>query len=119
VLLVKISKCNKLPETTNFRRKEMNYSTEEKAMWLDDWRQSGKKAWAYAKENGLIPQTFTGWVNREARKTTGFVEIHPKVKPQCDRSEILIEKGDVKIHIPLLLGSMELRAVIEGLGVSL
>jgi hypothetical protein len=30
--------------------------------------------------------------------------------------EILIEKGEVKIHIPLISGSRELRAVIEWLG---
>jgi len=39
----------------------MKFSEEEKAMWLEDWRRSGKKAWTYAKENGLIPQTFVGW----------------------------------------------------------
>jgi len=36
----------------------MKYSEEERAMWLEDWRQSGKNAWAYAKANGLNPQTF-------------------------------------------------------------
>jgi len=30
--------------------------------------------------------------------------------------EILIEKGEVKIHIPLVSGSRELRAVIKWLG---
>jgi hypothetical protein len=29
--------------------------------------------------------------------------------------EILIEKGDVNIHIPLMAGRGELRAVMEGL----
>jgi hypothetical protein len=28
---------------------------QKKAMWLEDWKKSGKKAWIYAKENGLIP----------------------------------------------------------------
>ena len=35
------------------------FSKEEKAVWLEDWRRSGMKAWIYAKENGLNPQTFT------------------------------------------------------------
>ena len=39
----------------------MQYSEEEKEMWLEDWRQSGKPAWAYAKANGLNPQTFAKW----------------------------------------------------------
>jgi hypothetical protein len=33
--------------------------------------------------------------------------------------EILIEKGDVKIHIPLMTSRGELRAIMEGLGASL
>jgi transposase-like protein len=34
------------------------YSKEEKAKRLEDWKQSGKSQWAYAKENGISPQTF-------------------------------------------------------------
>ena len=49
----------------------MNYSKEEKAMWLEDWKGSGKKAWTYAKENGLIPQTFCSWAKREAADAAG------------------------------------------------
>jgi hypothetical protein len=33
--------------------------------------------------------------------------------------EILIEKGDVKIHIPLSVSVGELRAVMEGLGAAI
>ena len=33
--------------------------------------------------------------------------------------EILIEKGDVKIHIPVSVGNGGLRAVIESLGAAL
>ena len=102
----------------------MQFSEEEKTMWLEDWSQSGKSAWAYAKENSLNPQTFVRWTKREpeAKKTPGetkmsFVEIPAQVMripPQAQ--EILIEKGDVKIHIPLDVGRNELRAVMEGLG---
>ena len=37
------------------------YSKEEKAMWLEEWRQSGKSMWANAKENSPNPQTFSNW----------------------------------------------------------
>ena len=53
----------------------MSYSKEEKAMWLEDWRKSGKKAWTYARENGLKPQTFVSWTKREIKQTSGFVDI--------------------------------------------
>ena len=97
----------------------MQFSKEEKAMWLADWRQSGKSAWAYAKASGLNPQTFKRWTSVETGEEAklGFVEVPMHVlAPTRNVSEILIEKGDVKIHIPLSAGSSELRAVMEGLG---
>ena len=95
----------------------MPYSTEEKTMWLEDWRQSGKSAWAYAKANGLNTQTFVKWTKTKEETKACFVEIPMHVIPP-DKTipEILIEKGDVKIRIPLSVGREELRAVMEGLG---
>jgi len=78
----------------------MTYSKEEKAMWLEDWKKSGKGAWAYAKENGLIPQTFFGWTKKEIKVKQDFVEIRPQRVSLFQTSQITIEKGDVKIHLP-------------------
>ena len=95
----------------------MKFSEEEKAMWLEDWRQSGKSAWAYANANGLSPQTFVKWTKTEAETKPCFVEVPVPARPSAQREpEILIEKGEVKIHIPLISGSREFRAVIEWLG---
>jgi len=97
----------------------MKYSEEEKAMWVEDWRQSGKKAWAYAKENDLVPQTFVKWTKAKAgaEEKPCFVEVPtPAMAGRQSEPEILIEKGEVKIHIPLISGSRELRSVIEWLG---
>ena len=96
------------------------YSAEEKEMWLEDWRQSGVSAWAYAKANGLNPQTLANWTKAHAEAKMSFVEVPALVTPPPKQApEILIERGDVKIHIPLELGRGELRAVMEGLGASL
>ena len=102
----------------------MQFSEEEKELWLEDWQQSGKSAWAYAKQNGLNTQTFVKWTKRrqEPKKALAgeemtFVGIPvPMIPSPPPTQEILIEKGDVKIHIPLILGRSELRAVMEGLG---
>jgi len=95
----------------------MNFSKEERAMWLEDWRKSGKTAWAYAKENGLTPQTFLGWTKPKDEANRAFVEV-PTQAFQSPRlvQEILIERGEIKIHIPLdpILG--ELNTIIKGLG---
>ena len=96
----------------------MNYSNEEKAMYLEDWHQSGKSAWAYAKENGLNPQTFVRWTRKGKETEHSFIEIPARLMaPPRQTCQIIIEKGDVKINIPLSEGCVELRAVMEVLGV--
>jgi len=96
----------------------MKFTREEKAKWLESWRLSGKRAWAYAKENGLCPQTFLKWTKVKEENESCFVEVPTRVlsTPVHDASEILIEKGEVKIHVPLALGSGCLRTVLESLG---
>jgi transposase-like protein len=95
----------------------MRFTKEEQAMWLEDWRQSGKKAWAYAKENGLSPQTFSRWIKAKKENWQSFVEVPAQtITPVQLERKILIEKGDVKIHIPLCLNSVELQAVMTSLG---
>jgi len=95
----------------------MKFSEEEKSMWLEDWKKSGKSAWAYAKVNGLNPQTFVRWTKTGTEAKPCFVEIPVQAMPNTQREpEILIEKGEIKIHIPLISGNRELRSVIEWLG---
>jgi len=95
----------------------MRYSEEERTMFLEDWKQSGKSAWKYAKENKLSWKTFKSWRENETEMKSCFVEVPAQImKSPIQMPEILIEKGDVKIHIPLMIGRNEIRAVMEGLG---
>jgi transposase-like protein len=94
----------------------MKYSEEEKAMWLEDWRQSGKGAWAYAKENGIIPQTFTNWTKEETENGSGLIEVPAVAATEWAGQEILIETVGVKIHVPLGIGREELRTIVRALG---
>ena len=95
----------------------MRFSKEEKAMWLKDWRQSGKNAHLYAKENGFIPWTFTRWTKEEPEANKGFVEVPVQSMLLPEKmTEILIEKGELKIHVPFDMGCKELRSVMEGIG---
>ena len=50
----------------------MNYSGEEKAKWLEEWKRSGKSAWAYAKEIDVKQQTFAKWVKKEKEGKGGL-----------------------------------------------
>ena len=96
----------------------MKISKEEKMMWIEDWRRSGKKAWAYARENGLIPQTFCSWVKRvEEKKSAGFIEVPKQLIPApAQRQEMVVETGDLKIRIPLTVCAAELETIFSALG---
>jgi hypothetical protein len=87
------------------------YSQEEKGKWLEDWQVSGKSAWAYAKANGLNPQTFIKWAAKPVQSQS-FVEIRA---PQQENDELLIERGEVKIHIPLGINEAVLLKVVQSL----
>jgi hypothetical protein len=92
------------------------YSIEEKSKLLEDWRGSGKKARAYAREKGTNPQTFSKWTKRE--EGSEFVEVTPAAGTglMALGNEILIEKGVLKIHLPLSMGEAELRMVFQTIG---
>ena len=95
----------------------MIYSKEEKAKWLEEWRISGKSAWAYAKEIDVKQQTFAKWVKKEKEGKGCFVEISAhKTTANRNASEIQIEKGDMKIQIPFTTNADELRAIFKALG---
>jgi hypothetical protein len=92
-----------------------HYSSEEKAMWLEDWQESGKSAWTYAKENGIFPQTFINWTKPRKESRESLVEVPRNIfRSVCQAPEILIEKGELKIHIPLEPVLSELQNVMAG-----
>ena len=96
----------------------MKISKEEKMMWLEDWKRSGKKAWTYARENGLIPQTFCTWVKKaEGKKSAGFVEVPKQAMPiSVPLQEMVIETGALRIHLPLTICAGELKTILAALG---
>jgi hypothetical protein len=92
------------------------YSEEEKMMWVEDWKGSGQRLSVYAKANGLNTQTLRNWA-AEPVPAGDFVEILPAVQEKLGyMPEILIEKGDIKIHIPIAINRNDLRTVVESLG---
>ena len=95
----------------------MKFSQEEKTRLLEDWRQSGKNKWAYAKEKGICPQTFARWVKPGKKRKPCFVEVTKKVlAPLHEIKEIIIEKGDILIRLPLSVEIKELQTVITVIG---
>jgi transposase-like protein len=93
------------------------HSTEEKAALLEQWKASGKGAWAFAEENGIKGQTFSKWIKKQEGGGKQFFEIRPE-KIACCAGEIVVEKGDIKVRLPLGMSGKEIRAVMEGTGVA-
>jgi hypothetical protein len=91
------------------------YSAEEKAKHLEGWKAGGKGAWEYARENGIKGQTFSKWVKRQNGGGERFVELKPGITVP-GLGGIVIEKGDIKICLPVGLSGKEIRAVMEGTG---
>ena len=96
----------------------MSFSKEEKMMWLEDWSYSGKKAWTYAKENGLIPQTFCSWVKKaEEKKPEGFVEVSNQlIRSSAERQQMVIETEYFRVHLPITICAIELQKVLSAIG---
>ena len=95
----------------------MRYSAEEKAKRLEEWKQSGKSAWSYAKENGLNAQTFIKWTKPKVKAEQSLIEIPAKIfKPVSCVQEMIIEKEDVKIYVPITICIDELKKVFKALG---
>ncbi|MCL2764513.1 MAG: hypothetical protein FWD40_04460 [Treponema sp.] len=46
----------------------MRYSKEERTMLLEDWKESGKSAWKYAKKNKVSWKTFKSWTKNKQRQ---------------------------------------------------
>ena len=91
----------------------MHYSKEEKRKLLEKWRKSGISAWAFAREKGLCQQTFLKWKKQESKVTSaGFVEVE-MAKPYGAETNIIIEKGDIRIRLPLELDVNALAKVIQ------
>jgi transposase-like protein len=95
----------------------MKFNKDEKAKWLANWKASGRSACAYAKENGLCQQTFYKWIKQEQKISQDFVEVPlQKISQKIPEPEILIEKGSLRIHIPLEPVLGELPTIIARLG---
>ena len=98
----------------------MRISNEEKSRILEDWKESGKTMWSYAIEKGIIPQTFTRWVKVEKEGKQNFVEVQTQKRQyELPHQEIILEKGEIKIHVPLSVWKecpgIKLRGLMETL----
>jgi transposase-like protein len=94
------------------------YSEEDKTRLVEEWEQSGKTKWAFAKELGLPYQTFSRWM-RPPEETRGFVEVSGKLEEaeQGGRTGCVLvaEQGSIRVHIPVGATAEDLSVVVRAL----
>jgi len=89
------------------------YSTEEKSKWLAAWKQSGERPWTFAKEQGLNPQTFSNWVEKETSNNS-FVELKPAQRiTSPDSSMVILEHGELRMKIRTPLSCEECDTIVQ------
>ena len=92
------------------------FTKKERQEHLEKWRKGGLSKNAYALKAGLNPRTFIGWTwLKPAEKDTDFVEI-PEKAFGCFSGDIVIEKGNIRVRLPISIGKGELQTVITALG---
>ena len=88
-----------------------------KTALIEEWKERGSSAQSFCKEKGIKPTTFYGWIKRNKKtKLSEFVEISKK-QEKVKNSEIILEKGDVKIHIPASMLGSELKMIFKALDI--
>lgn len=89
---------------------------EEKKGLIAEWKMSGKSAIKFCSEKGIKPTTFYGWIKKEKKnRSSKFIEISKKPLSIKTDGIIIIEKGDVKIHIPIELEKSVLVKIFKAL----
>jgi transposase-like protein len=96
------------------------YSEADKAWLVQEWEQSGKSKWAFAKDLGLPYQTFSKWTS-PAKETQGFVEASGKLKEETaepgERTgcALVVEHGFFRVHFPAGATPKDLAAAVQAL----
>ena len=91
------------------------YTEIERQEHIENWKNGNLTKTGYAKQAGIHPTTFCTWLRGARSRKQGFVEIKSR-KAADSFPAVVIEKGDLKIHFPLALGTKELQNVISALG---
>jgi transposase-like protein len=84
---------------------------------IDQWRESGETAAAFAERHGMGRRTFYRWRRRLARETTtraGLVPVHVLADERCafEAIEIFLSTGD-RVRVSVDVPEMALRRVVQ------
>lgn len=93
------------------------YSKEEKEMLLLEWEKSGMLYSQFAKEHGIIQNTFYKWAKdkKQKPKTKKFVEISSTNVHTISQTQqnIVIHTGKITIEVPVFIDEKALQKVLS------
>jgi len=92
-----------------------SYTEKERNEHIENWKNGTLSKAAYAKSAGIVTTTFYKWAQETKKRKKGFVEIRKK-KILGTVQEIIIEKGNLTIRLPLSAGAEGLRTVVSAFG---
>ena len=81
---------------------------------LAEWESSGLKALEYCRMKGLGRHKFFYWKKKLAKSPVSmeFIEI-PRIKPENNRPDLVIRKGQFTVEIPTGFDSYSLGRVLK------
>jgi transposase-like protein len=80
--------------------KYRKYSREEKEAFTAEWQEAGTNRTAFARTHGINVQTFMNWTKGSKPQGRKFVQLAVPGKGE-DGGQIIIEKGNMRILLPL------------------
>jgi len=95
--------------------KYRKYSREEKEALTAEWQKAGTNRTAFARTHGINLQTFMNWTNENKAAGQKFVKLAVPCKDKND-GQIIIEKGNMRILLPLQTESEVLCRIFRSMG---
>jgi transposase-like protein len=92
-----------------------NYTEAERLEHVESWKSGKLSRAAYAKSAGIVPTTFYTWIRHAESKGQNFVEIDRRIIPG-NTQDMVIERGSIRICLPVSTGKKELQTIFEALG---
>ena len=75
------------------------YTAEERASFLEEWRESGISGGQFCREKDIRPTTFYNWTKKERQKqngNSGYIKLQ-KLEIATPKNEITLQHGSWKI----------------------
>jgi transposase-like protein len=92
--------------------KYRRYSREEKDALMVEWQTAGRSRSAFAQQHGLNTQTFINWTKENRTAEQKFVELPVRENTDTGERRLTVEKGSIRIILPLHTETAELSRII-------